>query len=82
MATIIRGDYARLSRGKHCAKHVPTGEWAERNDAGDLILDKPGRWMLHTSDGFSRKTTIYITLDADCNPTTAFGSREKFSFVS
>ena len=58
MSTTIRGDYAGLSRGKHCAKHVETGTWAERDDDGDLILNRPGKWMLHTSDGFSRKATV------------------------
>lgn len=81
MSTTIRGDYAGLSRGKHCAKHVETGTWAERDDDGDLILDKPGKWMCHTSDGFNRKATVYVTLDASCEMKGTFGRGARFSKV-
>ena len=59
---VIRGSFAHLSRGKHCAKHLPTGTWADRTDDGDLILDQDGRWMIHTSDGFARKATEYVVV--------------------
>ena len=62
MAVTIRGDFANLSRGKHCAKHVESGEWADCDDGGNLVLDRDGRWMIHTSDGFSRKATEYVTV--------------------
>jgi hypothetical protein len=78
MAIIVRGDYAMLSRGKHCAKHVPTGAWADRDDNGNLILDQDGKWMLSTNDGFNRKETVYVTVK-DGELTAAFGSRSKFS---
>lgn len=81
MSTTIRGDYAGLSRGKHCAKHVESGTWAERDDDGDLILNRPGKWMLHTSDGFSRKATVYVTLDENCKMKDTLGRGAKFSKV-
>lgn len=72
---IIRGDWAHLSRGKHCAKHISSGAWADRNDRGDLILDQPGRWMLHTSDGFARRATVYATVSEDLTSVMGLGSR-------
>jgi hypothetical protein len=64
MQTIVAtGRFALLSRGRHCAKHMPTGAWAEKDDQGNLILDRAGKWMLSTSDGFNRKKTSYITLN-------------------
>jgi hypothetical protein len=75
MAIIVRGDYAHLSRGKHCAKHMPSGRWADRDDNGDLILNEPGKWMLHTSDGFSRKETVYVVLDSDGSLKGVLGRR-------
>ena len=78
MSIIIRGGYAHLSRGKHCAKHMSTGSWAARDDNGDLILDQDGRWMLSTNDGFSRKETIYVVV-REGKLTEALGSRSRFT---
>lgn len=61
--TVFRGRYAHLSRGKHCAKHIETGKWAQRpldSTEDVLVLDRPGKWMIHSSDGFRRKQTDYI----------------------
>jgi len=61
--TVFRGRYAHLSRGKHCAKHMESCEWARRpldSTEDVLVLDRPGKWMLHSSDGFNRKKTVYV----------------------
>ena len=77
----VRGQYANLSRGKHCAKHVPSGTWAETDENGSLILDQPGKWMLHTSDGFSRKETVYVTVKKDGTIAESLGSRSRFKEI-
>jgi hypothetical protein len=64
--TYFVGRYAGLSRGKHCAKHVSSGTWAKRPEDSTedvLVLDIPGKWMLHSSDGFNRKRTEYIMVE-------------------
>lgn len=65
--TYYTGRFSHCSRGKHCAKHVASGAWAQRpldSTEDVLVLDKPGKWMLHTSDGFNRKTTEYIIVES------------------
>jgi hypothetical protein len=64
MSITLTGDYALLSRGKISAKHVQSGQWAERGD-GTVILDQSGKWMISQSDGFHRKETVYVTVSED-----------------
>jgi len=67
---VFRGIYSHLSRGKHHAKHMESGEWARRpvDSVEDvLVLNKPGKWMLHSNDGFRRRRTDYIIINLD-NP--------------
>lgn len=59
MTVTITGEYATLSRGRITAKHISTGTWGERNN-GTVTLDKPGKWMVSQTDGFSRKETVYV----------------------
>lgn len=64
--TYFRGRFVHTSRGKHYAKHAETGEWARRptNSAEDvLVLDRPGKWMIHSNDGFRRRQTEYIMVE-------------------
>lgn len=60
----ITGQYATLSRGRISAKHVSTGQWASRGN-GTVTLDRPGKWMISQTDGFSRKETVYATVSDD-----------------
>ena len=64
MEIVISGQYAQCSRGKICAKHVATGEWASKIGSR-VVLSKPGKWMLSQNDGFSRKETVYATVDVN-----------------
>lgn len=59
----ITGQYANLSRGRICAKHVKTGQWAERGN-GTVTLDREGKWMVSQTDGFSRKETVYVEVSS------------------
>lgn len=61
MNLTITHDWATLSRGRICAKHVKDGTWAERGN-GTVIIDRAGKWMLSATDGFSRKETIYVVV--------------------
>jgi len=45
--------YGSLSRGKCWGRNKKTDEWADKSD-GTVYLT-PGRWMVGSSDGFSRK---------------------------
>jgi hypothetical protein len=60
----ITGQYAGLSRGRICAKHVATGVWAQK-DGECVILGRGGKWMISQTDGFNRKETVYATLNTD-----------------
>lgn len=62
----ITGQYATLSRGRISAKHVQSGRWAERGN-GTVTLDSPGKWMISQTDGFNRKETVYVEVDAGGN---------------
>jgi hypothetical protein len=64
MSVTITGQYATLSRGRIVAKHVKTGQWGERGN-GTVTLDRPGKWMVSQTDGFSRKETIYVEVSED-----------------
>ena len=62
------GRYAHCSRGKHYAKHVDTGVWAQRpadSTEDVLVLDKPGKWGVGSTDGFNRKEWRYVIVNAD-----------------
>jgi len=62
------GRYAHLSRGKHYAKHMATGEWARRpNDSTQdvLVLDKPGKWFVGSTNDFNRKESKYLIVGED-----------------
>lgn len=64
----FRGRYAHTSRGKHYAKHVATGEWAKRpTDSLDdvLVLNRPGKWFVGSTDGFRRKESRYVIVHED-----------------
>lgn len=60
----ITGQYAVLSRGRISAKHIKSGDWAEREN-GIVVLDRPGRWMVSQTDGFNRKETVYVVVSKD-----------------
>jgi len=65
--TYFTGRFSHCSRGKHCAKHMASGTWATRpydSTEDVLVLDKPGKWMVHSSDGFNRKKTDYIMVES------------------
>ena len=64
----IKGRFAHCSHGKHYAKHVATGTWAQRPlDSTDdvLVLDKPGKWFVGSTDGFHRKESKYLIVTED-----------------
>ncbi len=73
MSITITGDYANLSRGRISAKHTSSGTWAERGN-GTAILDKPGKWMVSQTDGFSRKETVYVEV-SESGEVTGLGRR-------
>lgn len=63
-----KGRYAGLSRGKHYAKHVESGAWAQRpTDSTEdvLVLDRPGKWGVGSTDGFRRKEWRYVIVGED-----------------
>ena len=60
----ISGQYSTLSRGRIVAKHMKTGTWGDRGN-GNVTLDKPGKWMISQTDGFNRKETVYVDVNAD-----------------
>lgn len=62
MEIVISGQYANLSRGRICAKHVKSGEWAEKSGS-TVTLNQPGKWMISQTDGFSRKETVYVEVE-------------------
>lgn len=64
MKVEISGQYALLSRGRISAKHMASGEWAEKEGAR-VILNRPGKWMISQTDGFSRKETVYATVSEE-----------------
>jgi len=64
MSITLTGQYAMLSRGRILAKHVATGEWGERGN-GTVTLDRPGKWMVSQTDGFTRKETVTLTVQMD-----------------
>lgn len=64
MKITITGHYAKLSRGRISAKHMKSGQWAERGN-GTVVIDTPGKWMISQSDGFSRKETVYVDVSED-----------------
>jgi len=62
------GKYQHCSRGYHYAKHIPSGTWASRDPdttADVLVLDRPGKWMVGSKDGFRRKETRYVMVTKD-----------------
>ena len=63
MDVTVTGQYAGLSRGKICAKHIASGRWGSRGN-GTVTLDEPGKWMVSQDDGFSRKETVYVEVDS------------------
>lgn len=68
MKAIISSQYGILSRGRHSARRLLNGSvaaWAEKDDGGRLILDTPGAWHLHCTDGFNRTAKAVLTLRAD-----------------
>jgi len=62
MKVEITGQYASLSRGRITAKHCETGKWGVRGN-GTVVLDSPGKWLVSQTDGFSRRETVYVTVD-------------------
>jgi len=60
---MVSSQYSRLSRGRISARKEENGQtvWADKNDSS-VILTPPGRWKIHTSDGFSREARCEITL--------------------
>lgn len=64
MQITITGQYANLSRGRIVAKHIATGTWGKRGN-GSVTLDRPGKWMVSQTDGFSRKETVYVEVTED-----------------
>ena len=73
MQVKISGQYALLSRGRISAKHQKLGHWAEK-EAGAVILDASGKWMVSQTDGFQRKETVYVEVD-DAGNVKNLGSR-------
>lgn len=69
----ITGQFAKCSRGRIVAKHLATSEWGEREGA-IVILDRPGKWMISQTDGFSRKETVYATV-SESGEITGLGRR-------
>lgn len=81
-AIIVTSQYGVLSRGKHSAR-LGSGSavsWAARDGAGRLVIDQPGRWQLHCTDGFSRVGRAVLTVAADGSYTLS-GDRSRFSVV-
>ena len=77
---IITSQYGTLSRGKHSAR-LGSGsdvEWAGRDSAGRLVIDRPGKWQLHCTDGFSRVGRAVLTVAADGSYTLS-GDARRFS---
>lgn len=64
---IVTSQYGRLSRGRHSARqgNGPAAKWATKDAHGRIIIDEPGVWALHCSDGYSREARAVLTVDAD-----------------
>lgn len=64
---IVTSQYGILSRGRHSARLVSGGSttWADKDANGNLVIDSPGQWQLHCSDGFKRTGKAVLTVKED-----------------
>ena len=61
----VTSSYGALSRGRHSARKG-TGsdvQWADKDARGAMIINSPGIWKLHCSDGFKRTATATLQVD-------------------
>ena len=61
---VISSQYGTLSRGRHSAR-IGSGSsvtWAAKDSSGNLVIDQPGKWQLHCSDGFQRSARGVLTV--------------------
>lgn len=63
---VVTSQYGKLSRGRHSARlgDGPNKTWASKDVDGNLVIDRPGVWQLHCSDGFSRESRGAIQVNA------------------
>lgn len=67
MRLLITSQYGILSRGRHSARQTVGSSviWATKDENGNLVIDSPGTWNLHCSDGFNRsaRATLHVATD-------------------
>ena len=59
---VISSQYGTLSRGRHSARIGSSSDviWAAKDGKGNLVIDRPGEWQLHCSDGFRRSARAVL----------------------
>ena len=68
---VVTSKYGTLSRGRHSArqeKRVGNKKeviWASKTPNGSILIDAPGVWYLHCTDGFKREARAVLTVSED-----------------
>lgn len=64
---IVTSQYGTLSRGRHSARqgNGASASWAAKDGNGNMVIDRPGQWLLHCTDGFKRSARATLTVDGD-----------------
>lgn len=65
---VVTSHYGTLSRGRHSArKKISKSEiqWADKDARGNLVINSPGEWYLHCSDGFRREARAVLIIKED-----------------
>lgn len=67
MSLYVSSQFGCLSRGRHSARRGSGQqvEWARRDHRGWLVIDEPGTWQLHATDGFSRVARATLRVEPD-----------------
>ena len=77
---IISSQYGTLSRGRHSAR-LGSGsavQWATKDGRGNLVIDSPGSWQLHCTDGFNRTARAVLTVKSSGSWTLS-GDSKRFT---
>ena len=68
---VVTSTFGTLSRGRHSARQEKgRGKakeviWAGKDARGNLVIDAPGVWCLHCTDGFKREGRAVLTVSED-----------------
>lgn len=65
MEIIVTSRYGLANRGHHSARTEGGGEWAACDADGNLVIDRPGTWLLHCRDGFGRTARAVVVVRGD-----------------